>query len=829
MSLPSGTVTFLFTDVERSTSLLHALGPEEYAATLATHRATIREACTRHDGAEVDTQGDALFVAFATAPAALQAASEAQALLAAGPVRVRMGLHTGTPLLTEDGYVGIDVHRAARIAAAGHGGQVLLSRSTAALADGFELRDLGEHRFKDLAAAERVYQLGASDFTSLKSLGRTNLPVPATPFLGREEEVAAVATLLSAAEARLITLTGPGGAGKTRLALQAAAEASDAFTDGILWVSLSALRDSAPVAGAVAAAAGVDPQSDRAVEETLAERLGKTNTLLLLDNAEHLLPDIAETIAFLRDLGGPTVLVTSRERLRLQGEQAWPVPPLTEEDGQALFLARASAVDPSFRLSEGVAELCVRLDELPLAIELAAARTGVFTVEQLLDRLGRRLDLLKGVRDADPRQRTLRATIEWSHELLDAEEKRVLAALSVFVGGCTLEGAEDVCEADVDTLESLIDKSLLRRRQTAFGPRYWMLESIREFAAERLDETRNAVAVRDRHASWAAGVADELWDGLHGEGQASLLERLDLEQGNLQAATAHATATRDADLLLRLARDTQFLWMRRGMGREADAVLERALEIGVAGDPALRIDALRERSYVQARLKDEGAVATARQAVALASELGDDLRLGDALVYLGAALTRADQDAARATYEDAIAILRPHGATPEFRNALYNMANLAVLDREFEAARAAFAEALELDARWGPWGRGITHLNLAEVLYHLRRNDEALRHAREGAAYMRQTGGPIGLANSVLIAAGIVAAGGDAHRAGVLLGVVDRAFAEALEEPEPMEALFRETIFQRASPDEREALHEGVRAGPAPSLEQAFAETFPDV
>jgi len=833
VSLPSGTVTFLFTDVERSTSLLHELGAEGYADALAAHRATIREACARHGGAEVDTQGDALFVAFGTAPAALEAASEAQSELAAGPVRVRMGLHTGTPLLTEEGYVGIDVHRAARIAAAGHGGQVLLSRSTAALADGFELRDLGEHRFKDLAGAERVYQLGAADFTPLKSLGRTNLPVPATPFLGREEELAAVETLLVAGDVRLVTLTGPPGAGKTRLALQAAAEASEAFQNGILWISLSALRDSAPVAGALAAAAGIDPPSDRPVEETLAERLGATSTLILLDNAEHLLPDIAETIAFLRDLDGPTLLVTSRERLRLQGEQAWPVPPLTEEDGQALFVARASAVDPSFHGSDAVAEVCARLDELPLAIELAAARTAVFTVEQLLDRLSRRLDLLKGVRDADPRQRTLRATIEWSYDLLDAAEQRALAALSVFAGGCTLEAAEDVSRVDVDTLESLIDKSLLRRRETPFAPRYWMLESIREFAAERLEEKWDAAAIRARHAARMADLADELWDARHDEELRSLAEPLDLEQGNLRVAIAHAMAGRDADLLLRLARGTSFLWVRRGMARNADAVLEGALEFGAAGDPGLRLDALCQRSYVQARLKeDRGAVASGEQAVALAREHGDPRRLGHALSYLGSALMGVDAGAAHATLEEAVLILRTHGATPELTDALQNLANVHVLNRKFDAARAVFAETLDLGpdaATWGSWGRAAAHLNLAQALYHLGRYDEALRHARAGAAEKRKTGGPIGLADCVFVAAAVVAARGEARQAGVLLGVVDRTLTVAGEQLEAMEAFTRETIFERASSGEREALDQGMRAEPAPTVEQAFAETFPDV
>src|SRR3954452_5847951 len=506
--LPSGTVTFLFTDVEGSTTLLNEVGAHEYAETLARHRGVIRQACGRYDGAEVDTQGDALFVAFPTAPGALAAAAEAQETLAAGPVRVRMGLHTGTPLLNEEGYVGVDVHRAARIAAAGHGGQVLVSSSTAALANGEALRDLGEHRLQDRAAAERIYQLGEGEFPPLRSLAHSNLPVPTTPFLGREKELASVATLLMDPGVRLLALTGPGGSGKTRLALQATAEAADRFRDGIVWVPLAPLRDATLVAGAVAAAAGIDQQPGQTIEETLSHRLAAKEMLFLLDNAEHLLPDVAETIGLLRDLDGPSTLVTSRERLRLQGEHVWPVPPLSPDDGLSLFVARARAVDPSFRATGALSDLCEHLDELPLAIELAAARTGVFTVDQLLERIGRRLDVLKGVRDADPRQQTLRAAIEWSHELLDPEEQRVLADLSVFVGGCTLDAAEDVCNADVDTLESLIDKSLLRRFDSPAGARYGMLGAIRDFASEQLQASGRAQLVGDRQASWTAALAD---------------------------------------------------------------------------------------------------------------------------------------------------------------------------------------------------------------------------------------------------------------------------------------------------------------------------------
>ena len=438
--LPTGTVTFLFTDVEGSTRLLHELGAEAYAAALAEHRRVIRGACIAEGGVEVDTQGDAFFFAFATAPGALTAASAFTESLASGPIAVRVGVHTGTPLLTDEGYVGGDVHRAARIAACGHGGQVLVSTSTAPLVE-LELRDLGEHRLKDLSASERVYQLGGREFPPLKTLYRTNLPIPATPFLGREAELAEVVELLTGDDLRLLTLTGPGGTGKTRLALQAAAEAAEAFPDGVFCVPLAPLRDPELVLPLLARTLGVNEEPGTSLEDTLSAHLAGKRQLLLIDNVEHLLPPAAERIAALRASNGSRVLVTSRERLRVGGEQTWPVPPLDYDDGTTLFVTRAQAIDPTFTRSHAVEELCVRLDELPLAIELAAARTAVFSAEQLLERLSQRLDLLKGDRDADPRQKTLRATIEWSHDLLADEEQRLFARLAVFVGGCSYEAA----------------------------------------------------------------------------------------------------------------------------------------------------------------------------------------------------------------------------------------------------------------------------------------------------------------------------------------------------------------------------------------------------
>jgi Adenylate and Guanylate cyclase catalytic domain/AAA ATPase domain len=326
-SLPSGTVTFLFTDVEGSTRLLHDLGAERYAEALADHRRILRAAFAAHGGVEVDTQGDAFFVAFPTAPGALAASAEAQDRLAGGPIGVRMGIHTGTPHLTGGGYIGVDVHRAARIAAAGHGGQVLVSASTAALLGPDRLHNLGEHRLKDLSASERIYQLGEEEFPPLKSLYGTNLPVAATPFLGRERELGAVTELLARDDVRLLTLTGPGGTGKTRLALQAAGEAADAYPDGVFWVPLAALRDAALVREPLAEALGI--------KGDLADHIADKRLLALLDNFEHLIAAAEDLNDLLGSCPNLHLLVTSRERLRIPDEQAYPVPPLEPRDGSS--------------------------------------------------------------------------------------------------------------------------------------------------------------------------------------------------------------------------------------------------------------------------------------------------------------------------------------------------------------------------------------------------------------------------------------------------------------------------------------------------------------
>lgn len=642
-NLPSGTVTFFFTDVEGSTTLLHELGAGAYAEALAEHRRVLRQACAAHGGVEVDTQGDAFFVAFGSAPDALDAARDTLAGLAAGRIRVRIGIHTGTPYLAEEGYVGVDVHRAARIAACGHGGQVLVSASTATLTGTDALRDLGEHRLKDLSAPERIYQLGDSEFAPLKSLYRTNLPVPATPFLGREHELADVLGLLDGA--RVLTLTGPGGTGKTRLGLQAAAEASDGYPDGVFWVPLAPLRDAGLVLEAAGQALGA--------KDGLAEHVADKTLLLLLDNFEHVVEaanGLAELLASCPNL---QLLVTSRELLRLPGEQAYPVPPLEPQDGVDLFIARAHAVDPAFATSPAVPALCARLEQLPLALELAAARVRVLSPEQLVERLSQRLDLLKAGRGADPRQQTLRATIEWSHDLLTDEEQQLFARLAVFRGGCTLESAETVCDADVDTLESLVDKSLVRVRE---GDRFWMLETIREYAAEQLAGRVDTDEVRRRHAEYFLALAEEAEPHTL-RMDPEWLNRLESEADNLRAALDHFEASAETQLALRLSGSLMDYWGAKGYLGEGWRRLDRALAA------------------------DTHPTAARAKALTAAADMG---------------IGHADSEAARSYAGEALGIYRQLGNRWGSAGALYVLGHVAADDEDYESARKFWEESRQL-------------------------------------------------------------------------------------------------------------------------------------
>jgi predicted ATPase/class 3 adenylate cyclase len=702
--LPSGTVSFLFTDVEGSTKLLHELGPAGYAEALGDHRRVLREAVSAHGGVEVDTQGDAFFVAFRRAPDALEAAAEAVEGLSGGRIRVRMGIHTGTPIVADEGYVGVDVHRAARIAACGQGGQVLVSAATAALVGAQGLRDLGEHRLKDLSAPERIYQLGRETFAPLKSLNRTNLPVPATPFLGRRRELDEVVSLARRADVRLLTLTGPGGTGKTRLALQAAAELSDEFPDGVWWIPLAAIRDPSLVLPAVAKAVGVTEEWGGELAATLAAHLDGKRMLVVLDNAEHLLPVLADELsAVAAACPSLDLLLTSRERLQIAVETVWPVPPLLHRDAQQMFVERARSLGVELRQDENVSELCRRLDELPLALELAAARTVVFSPQQLLERLTQRLDLLKGGRDADPRQRTLRTTIDWSHELLAVDEQRVFCTLSVFTGGCTYEAAEEIADADPDILQSLLDKSLLTRRDTEQGPRYWMLETIRDYAIERLESRGDAAEARRRHAEWYRDLARGML-GVPGPGVQRMADEPELERfrdpyDNVRSALLWSWATGSNDLGIELGASCGRYWLGEGLFRDATSWLRETVPQLPAAPPEIRLQAGKVAGLVAFYV-----LANSGQADALWAEAriaAEELQRDDETAWLDHRLSsvaweRGDVASAIASLERLLAYHRASGNHFEEANVLHNLGEALRDTGHFDEAerRLLHAEAL---------------------------------------------------------------------------------------------------------------------------------------
>ena len=685
-NLPSGTVTFLFTDVEGSTRLLHDLGASEYAEALAQHRRILREAFGAHGGVEVDTQGDAFFVAFPTAPGALRASSEALEGLTAGRIRVRMGIHTGTPHVAEEGYVGVDVNRAARIAACGHGGQVLVSAAAAALLGAEGLRDLGEHRLKDLSAPERIYQLGDDVFPPLQSLHQTNLPIPSTPFLGREQELAEVVALLSQEDVRLLTLTGAGGTGKTRLGLQAAGGLAHGYAHGVWWVPLAPLRDPELVLASAGLALGA--------KDGLAEHISGRSLLLFFDNFEQVVEAAGEVAALLATCPGLNLLVTSREPLRVTGEQEYSVPPLMPAEGVSFFLTRARAVKAGFDDDGAVPEICRRLDDLPLALELAAARVKALSSGQILARLEQRLPLLTGgARDLPERQRTLRATIEWSYELLTREEQRLFARLAVFGGGCALEAAEEIADADLDTLQSLVDKSLVRHT----NERFWMLETIREYAAERLDELSEAEQLGHLHAEHFLALAEQAEPHVEDEvlrGGRQWLDRQEQELDNIRAALDWLEASGETERALRLTGALSDFWASR-VAVEGMRRLESALRADER-PTAARAKALNGAAELAAVTGDPATMRLrAEEALALHRRLGDQRGAAESLQQLGYALgEKGDWARAQQLLEESVRLFRSVG---DEQYALWTTRTLAWTHAEsgdLDRARALYEDNL---------------------------------------------------------------------------------------------------------------------------------------
>jgi len=785
MTLPTGTVTFLFTDIEGSTRLMQELG-EKYVPLQVVHHELLRNAFRTNDGRELRTEGDSFFCVFASAVDACQAAATAQRSFAEHPwpkaaaLRVRIGLHTGEAPLMGDEYIGLDVHHAARIAGAAYGGQVLVSETTQALVGGslpseLTLRDLGTHRLRDLARTERLFQLvvaGVPDsFPALRTVDRTpnNLPTQLTSFVGRGEMVARAKHLLEGC--RLMTLTGPGGIGKTRLSLQVAAETFDQFPDGVYFVPLSAVRDPEVIPSVIAQSLGVQLRGNRMPLDAVNAHLRDRKVLLVLDNFEQLLPDAAGLPASLLQASPKLkVIVSSRAALRSYGEQEFPVEPLTLPDPKTspslemlsqfeavkLFLERALAAKPDFHATNenapAIAGICERVDGLPLAIELAAARIKLFSPQALYARLEKSLDALgSGARDLPGRQQTLAGAIAWSYELLDPALQRLAARFSVFARGAGLEQAEAVCgpadEAGADVLsglDELADQSLLRRMPDFDEPRLIMLQTIREFAGDRLDQSGEADLIRDRHASAFTALAEEAEGRLFGDERKAQLDRLELDLDNFRAALDWCIAKGRTERALRLGAAMWRFWQMRGHLREARARLETVLALP-DGDkfPAAR-----------------------RQALEAAG---------------GIAYWQADMDAAQIWYDECLILTRATSDKRALANAIYNDAFPSVVDkRDILRAMPLFEEALILFRELGDtsgvarclWGLGNAYSFLEDYKSAVGPLDEAI-------SIFRQLGDQFGLGWALHTRALVAINGGDAVTAAPLIVEAMELFSKA--------------------------------------------------
>jgi predicted ATPase/class 3 adenylate cyclase/DNA-binding CsgD family transcriptional regulator len=811
LDVPMGTITLLFTDIEGSTLLLQHLG-KRYSRVLAECRQLLRTTFQQFQGYEVDTQGDALFVVFARATGAVSAAVAAQRALASHPwpegvaVRMRMGLHTGEPQRTADGYVGLDVHRAARIMSAGHGGQVLLSQTTCSLVEqelpgDVHLRDLGEHRLKDLGRPVHLFQLVISDlpsdFPTLNTLDSSpnNLPIQPTPFLGREQEVAAIAGLLRCEDVRLVTLSGPGGTGKTRLGLQVAADLSDLFASGVFFVNLAPISDPALIVPTIAETLAIREGRSQSLLERLAEELRQRQMLLLLDNFEHVVSAAEQVAALLTACPHLKILVTSREVLHVRAEHEFPVPPLAVPDPNhlpdlvtlshqaavALFLQQAQAVQPDFQLTDvnarTIAELCARMDGLPLAIELAAARMKLFSPGALLARLGQRLSVLTSVsRDVPARQQTLRNTITWSYNLLNEEEQQLFRRLSVFVDGCSMEAIEALCtslgsetELVLDVVAPLADKSLLQRmeQQTEEEPRFVMLETIREYALESLESCGETEAARKAHAAYFLRLAEEAEQGMAGSQQAVLLERLEQEHDNLRAAMQWSLeqAGDEREMALRLGGALLSFWYIRGYFSEGRDFLERALSRSEEVAAPVQAKALYAASSLHDPLSSlDRAEELGEQSLALYRELGDTMGIASSLHLLAdIAWGRGNLAVARALGEESLMLFREVDDRRSVAYLLYHLGSLAIEQGEYPRGRDLLTESVMINRELGD--TRIIALSLFKLaqLCHVSGGDLAQAHTLldESFALSREVGDKESIANCLSLKGMLALSEGD--------------------------------------------------------------------
>src|SRR5215203_5046223 len=742
--LPTGPLTFLFTDVEGSTKLWER-NPEAMSKALSHHDELIRNAVEANGGFVFKTVGDAFHVAFSAAAEAVEAALDAQKSLLSeeweetGPLRVRIALHTGTAEERGGDYFGPTLNRAARLLSAGHGGQVLLSLSTQELVGdqlpiGVELRDLGVRRLKDLFGPEHIFQLTAPDlpasFPPLKTLDvrLNNLPIQPTPLLGREREVAEIADLLRHADVRLLTLTGTGGTGKTRLALQSAAELIDDFEDGVFLVALAPISDSELVASTVAGALSVSESAGRALKEDLREYLSNKELLLVLDNFEQVVDAAPLVGELLSGCPGLKVLVTSRTLLRIYGEHEYAVRPLELPDPSHLppietlrqyeairfFTERARAANAHFSLTKenaaAVAEICARLDGLPLAIELAAARIKLLSPQAMSSRLSDPLKFLTdGARDLPERQRTLRGAIAWSYALLDEGEQALFAKLAVFSGGCALDAAEAICDPDddssvdiLDGLSSLLDKSLLRQEEGKGGePRFVMLETIREFARERLQLSGNAARTRNLHAAYFLALAEQGESKLRGPEEAMWLERLDVEHDNMRAVLTWTLEAGETELGLRLAGALWRFWYARGHYHEGRRWLEETLARD-GGASAARVKALEAVGWLADDQGDiDRAVAAAEEGLQISARTNIPSRVTASFLRMlgSAAYVRGDHGQATQHYQESLALSREARDERSVASSLLRLGNVSSDQGDHESAKEFYEEGLALSRK----------------------------------------------------------------------------------------------------------------------------------
>jgi predicted ATPase/class 3 adenylate cyclase len=813
--LPTGTVTMLFSDIEGSTALLARLG-DRYGEALAAQRAVMRAAISASGGDEMGTEGDSFFVVFGSAADAVACCLQAQRSLAshAWPggvaVRVRMGLHSGEPVRHQDGYVGMDVHRAARIAAAAHGGQVVLSDATrllvaSRLPAGVSLRDLGLHRLKDLKAPERIYQLAAPGlaerFPPLKSLGAaTSLPVPPTALVGREEEIERLRAVLARPGMRLVTLTGTGGIGKTRLAVQAAAGLPDEFPDGLWWVALATVSRAEEVLGALAQVLGVWEDEGAGLERAVAARLEGRRMLVMLDNAEHLLPEVADVVVRLLAAGDRlVVLATSRERLQLSAEQVYPVPPLSAADAVVLLQERAAAAGGVAGEPQILERLCARLDRLPLALELAAARLRVFSPAQLLDRIDSRLDLFAGPRDAEPRHRTLRATIEWSHDLLAEPEQALFRRLAVFAGDCTLDAAESVCQPGPGALDGLLDKCLVVRGDDTPEPRFGMLESIRDFAAERLAADGEGPALRARHAGYFRALAERMDAALRaGEPEERPVAVLAADIGNLRAAVEFGLQTGDTEVVRQITVALHMYWELHGLFTEARSWLDRALALDDAQD--LTRQRLLSAQASTARVQGDyvAAQAASDEAASLAMALAGETELFESLqARVSAARSRDDLRTAEALLQEALGVALAAGNGVGTSACRLNLAGVANQKGRHDEADDLLAENLPFVRGLGQIRcEGYTLSYMADTSMLRGRLPDCAAPALLGATRALQIGDRYLAAWCLDLFAVAVAAAGDQRRAAAILAAT-RAARQAMGiEPDLDEQAVREQVMK---------------------------------